>query len=685
MKRLGTLRNPGSDLARLPVGFDLRAISVAEGVRAAIACGSVVMLNEWLAWPPLLYAAIGANMACFCDNGGPIGRRVPVLLSFCVLGALTWCGFGLLRPLGLWVAVPAACLLVFCNSFARIWGLSALTVGNVLTVVMVFALDEPLSRQQALLLAPTFIAGGLWALLLAAVLWRLYPFAPQRAAVAEAWRMLSVLAADQLALARRPGVTPAEWEAHARAHRRAVRDALELAREGVLAAARGRGQVSGRAAEAVMRLEVADQVFGLLIAFSEVLEPAPPPVMAAGVRVLRHMVPLLAVMGRAMGGNRPLDPVRLERAIAACARSAVAEPSLRDLAGALAERLRVAAKLAAPGGYLPGGAVGDGPGMPWRERVLGPLRANLSWESASLRHAVRTMVMAAPALVLTLTWEGTYTHWLTYTVTLTMQPFFGATWQRALERIGGTVAGCLVGGALAVLARTPIELAALMVPLCVVGFAARQVSYGAFIACLTPQIVVLVELVEPGHSSWEIAGMRALFTVAGGLIAVLGCLVLWPSWEPGRLREELGRAVRAHAAYAAALLGAPGGGPDAALERARRQAGLSSNNLEASISRAMQEPLRDKGARVEAAMVVDAALRRLAGRLAAVQHDGGGWRALDPGLRARWAAWLPEALLALAERRPSPPRPEEGGGPEALGRMARQVEVMEGALRRAWG
>ncbi len=221
-------------------------------------------------------------------------------------------------------------------------------------------------------------------------------------------------------------------------------------------------------------------------------------------------------------------------------------------------------------------------------------------------------------------------------------------------------------------AHTPLALAALMFPLCVVGFAARQVSYGAYIACLTPQIVVLVELVEPGHSSLEVAAMRTLFTLVGGLIAVAGSLLLWPSWEPDRLPDEMLRAVLAHARYARVALGEASA---MAIAEARRAAGLASNNLEAAIGRALQEPRRRHRDRVEAAMVVDAALRRLSGRLIALQHGA------EAGTRDGWAGWIGDALEAVAARRASPPRP--AGGSESLLRIARQIELVEGALRRS--
>ncbi|MEX7369198.1 hypothetical protein AB2C81_32775, partial [Pseudomonas aeruginosa] len=69
---------------------------------------------------------------------------------------------------------------------------------------------------------------------------------------------------------------------------------------------------------------------------------------------------------------------------------------------------------------------------------------------------------------------------------------------------------------------------------------------------LTPLIVLLIEVITPGHSSWEVVGMRALFTILGGLIAVVSCLLLWPIWEPDQVRKELRRALASHAAFAEA-------------------------------------------------------------------------------------------------------------------------------------
>ena len=114
-------RGPDADLGHLPISLDLRALSIAEGIRAALSVAVLVAANEWLRLPALNEAALAALLTCLCDAGGPVRRRVPALLMFAVLGAALTTGLGALRPLGLPVVVPLACIVIFCTSFARVW------------------------------------------------------------------------------------------------------------------------------------------------------------------------------------------------------------------------------------------------------------------------------------------------------------------------------------------------------------------------------------------------------------------------------------------------------------------------------------------------------------------------------------------------------------------------------------
>ncbi|TNC16059.1 FUSC family protein [Methylobacterium terricola] len=686
--RRGTLREPGPDLARLPVAPDLTGINIAEGLRAAVAFASIVLLDLWLHWPPLLIMALAANLTCFCDIGGPIRPRLRALLAFAGLGGLFWGAFGVMEGHGPALVLPVALVVIFGCTFARVWGVPAQTVGNVLVVVLCLALDRALSVEQALVVTGMFWAGGLWAAFLTLVVWRLHPYRPAHAAIGGVWRGLSRLARDLRRLSTDPDSASlhdtglAVWEAHARGHRRAVRDAIEAARTLVLDLARSRARLSERNARALIRLEAAEQLFGVMIALSDYLERATPAQRAEAARLLRLLPPMLKILSRAIRRDRPVDLRRIERALARAKPAPDADPAFRRMAGRILDRVRIGAKLSGPEDLAGSGGLAGAPAPPWRETVLQPLRANLTWSSANLRHAVRATVVAVPALAVTFWWPGPFTHWLTITVVLTMQPFYAATWQRALERIGGTVLGGVIGAVLAFYATSPVILALMMVPLSVIGFAARGVSYGTFIACLTPLIVVLVELVEPGHSSWEIVGMRALFTVLGGVVAVLAGLLLWPLWEPGRVRDALRTALQTHARYAEAVVAERlGEGPVAAAETAARAAGLASNNLEAALSRALQEPRRRGHSRIEAAMVADATLRRMAGRLAILRHEPEPAETEAVTWRA-WREWLAGALAATASGDRLPPKPE-GAESAAFGRIAAQVELLAATLKRA--
>jgi uncharacterized membrane protein YccC len=504
--------------------------------------------------------------------------------------------------------------------------------------------------------------------------------------VAEVFRRMGVLAGDLSGLITAAPTLPAQvseaWADHARGHRRHVRDALEVARTLVLDTVRARGPTSARSNQTLIQVEAADQVFGGLIALSDVLEFAGPATRATAARLLHTLRLLLAVIADDTGADLPSDDAgrraMVERLLDILAGVGRTDAALAGVAAALVDRLRIAALLTTPAGLLPAGQPGT---SGWRDRVIRPLRANLTWSSASFRHASRAAVIAGPALVITLSSGNAYAHWLTITLVLTLQPFFALTWQKAIERIIGTVLGGVVAAGLGLMVVSPLATAAVLFPLAVTAFAVRYVSFGLFMACMTPLVVLLSELGRPGESELLIAGMRALYTMLGGTLAVLGCAVLWPSWEPDRLAQELLKALDAHAAYAdtelSVLLGEQ---PAVALDAVRRAAGVASNNLEASLARALQEPRRSARIGLESAMVIDAALRRLAGRLSSFQHDPAS--VPDAAELAAWRDWLKLAFQALAAGTMLPPGQPEHEPGSAMARIARQIELMDGAMRR---
>jgi uncharacterized membrane protein YccC len=614
-----------------------------------------------------------------------------VLLSFTFIGAVVTAGFGLVRELGPAYALPLGVFGLFCSSFVRIYGQAPQQLGVLLSTVQILALDrgDP-SVIQAGIVGLSFIGGGLWATLLTLVIWRIYPFLPARKALSACFRTLAELVADLHGLVRAPATTDADWDAHARIHRRAARDAIEAARTVIMDTLRARGAASARAAQGVIRMETADQLFGALIALSDLLERGSAAERQAAERILRRMRPVLLTLARAVMTEDMATHWRIDRAIDAIAADKRLFPPGSPVIAVIdriAERLRIAHTVVLPANRTvnlgPSGLGLSGQSLPLWQQVIRPLRANLNWQSPALRHALRCAVTAALPLAYTMIWFAPYDHWLTITVVATMQPYYSLTYTRALERIVGTALGGVVAAAVGLVCTTPVAIAVAMFPLSMLALSVRAVSFGLFMAALTPLIVLLVETGSPDTGEWRIAAIRAALTTLGGVIAVAAGFLLWPSRERELVAAEVRNAIAAHGAYAEAdfsvLLKEA---PTSALGQARRAAGVATNALEALITRALLDPTRKNPEKLEAAMVVDAALRRCAGRLTTLRYDPATAKNLGPENLRIWRDWIAGSLRLLASGQTDlPPRPE-GAETESLARLARQIELMAGAVGR---
>jgi hypothetical protein len=166
---------------------------------------------------------------------------------------------------------------------------------------------------------------------------------------------------------------------------------------------------------------------------------------------------------------------------------------------------------------------------------------------------------------------------------------------------------------------------------------------------------------------------------------------------------EVRKAIAAHAASADAtfddLLHAKASG---AADAARRQAGIASNALESALSHSLLEPRLVTSRHLNAALTIDAALRRIAGRLAVIRFlraedaTNGGTAVTVPDLEA-WRTWIRQSLGLILGDRPDgaegfrlPPRPPlraaaDDPVADGLTRIARQIEMIAGAMPKLEG
>jgi uncharacterized membrane protein YccC len=277
------------------------------------------------------------------------------------------------------------------------------------------------------------------------------------------------------------------------------------------------------------------------------------------------------------------------------------------------------------------------------------------------------------------------------------------TWRRTFDRIAGSVLGGLIAAWLMQRVHAPREMALLLFPLSVVAFALRSVNYALFMLCMTPLVVLIAELFQTGGiGDAHLASLRALDSVLGGLLGLAASFLLWPNWETPQLPRQIAEAVRAHRDYLLLVLGGKPGTGDQDIGAARRQAGLGSNNAEASLQRVLSETRLLSRSDAEPALIVLACLRRMGGAIVTLsllpQFAAG---AAPPHRFDALRRWADDCLSDLAQaleqqRAPAawPPPPgdiaENPGAPPAeaimrreLLRLQRQFQVLHEAARRA--
>ncbi|MDB5975877.1 MAG: hypothetical protein JWR07_2637, partial [Nevskia sp.] len=212
----------------------------------------------------------------------------------------------------------------------------------------------------------------------------------------------------------------------------------------------------------------------------------------------------------------------------------------------------------------------------------------------------------------------------------------------------------------------------------VFAFTLRTVNYALFMLCMTPLVVLIAELFQTGGiGDAQLASLRALDSFLGGLLGLLASFLLWPSWEAPQLLRQTAAAVRAHRDYLLVVLGGKPDAKDQDIGAARRQAGLTSNNAEASLQRVLSETRLLNRADAEPTLIMLACLRRMAGAIVTLsllpQFTAGA--PPQPGLAAirRWADDALSDLAQALERRHAPA--ELPAPPELLAKASRKVDA----------
>ena len=707
------------------VGGVLRRLQWMRGLRAGVAVAAAMIVCRMLG-KPMGWAALGGFEAILVDNGGPYRSRLQTLAAVLAGGALA-CVVGALASTPLVLAVVVTAAFCFAITFARVVS-QPIASTSVIVIVLYFAGfgGSEHTLRGAMGNALAYVLGGAWTAVLSLGLWPVDPFRPARRAVADCYDVLANFTAGV------QWTEPSSAERQAQRMRthelqRTMRLSMETARAALESTAARTTARTVRARNLTVLLETADILFAETIRWVELLEGAGDAGSQAAL-----MDSLAWVSGAERAVSRGLEQRPADGGAAFAPEGSYSLEHIRRRVEAIRARDEAGSTLTGTGvlQYLAAdekdvlqnieiafeavravwsgsevgasGAVERWKGLAQRSPAAGAgasgldaVRANWTFESLMMRHALRMAVVGGVDVLLMYRLHLSHGVWLAMTSLIVLQPHGSGTLLKLAQRVGGTIGGGFLAALLAAEIHTEAGVIVVITVTSVLTLATYAVDYGWYSFFLTPTFVLLS---LPHLNDWHFAGVRILTTVVGAVVALTAMWLLWPEREAMQLGQLLGRGAAADAAYVRAMLRfwTVAAGDRAAADRelmapARRRCGLSINDAEEALDRLMQEPsfgLRSSSGKdlKTTALTFVTYLRRLtrsvttlggldAGDASAVKRV----EAVAMRLEAVSAVLLDGRALAVAEDKAVPAESNGGIAEELVRRMERQAGVMERA------
>jgi len=609
-------------------------VSRAAAVRAALAIGlpsaAGLALDQSAA---AALVALGALPSITGDNGGPYRNRAVSIgctvlggmLGY-VLGALLY-GQGWAGGVAMIALVLAASLIGTLNNIAAVATLQFATY-----VIVGSSLPTALPPWMPALLVG---AGGLFGLALTLAGWIVHPTAPERAAVALAYRKLAAMYA-------------AIGTSRTMMARRDMETAMASAYDAVLAARRRAAGPSPRLSRLAAQLQACTPLSNAALALARAGRVLP----AECARAMNR------IADRIENGAPPAPQAEI------AALRAAGMPQLADALAHIGPQL--AGEASAPAAAAEASMPAPAPRTSWRALLRiyrpGPVAA---------RYLGRLALCLVAAEAVALTGLLPRSYWVPLVVVVVFKPNFGSVFARALQSCAGSVAGVAISATVMALDRSGVvSLAALTALAALLPWSIRR-NYGLFSAILLPILMLLIGALQPG--SWPIALARFIDVLAAASIVIVVGYLPWMRLERHNLDHAVAAAMQTLAAYLNASY------QDRAASRLalRAQTYARLSDLRIALQRALSEP-RPVSRRALAWWPVEVELERVANTLSDTLPPAPD-AAPAPSDVARLAGALQEMAQAVEQGRPVPAGPAPVSA-AALREAAARIEAVRAAL-----
>ena len=605
-------------------------IAFVWALRGTIATGLPLVALPALGMGALSnFVVIGALNTSMVDVGGSYRSRLTAMILNTVLSPIALLLGSCSRDSWLTSAVLMF-VIAFASGLVRALGPAGISLG--LTVGLTFLVGIGVHDRGggAIEWATLYIAGGAWTILIALAFWRLRPYRRLEQEAAAAWEEAAALVATARAFVgpRRSVVRRRRQERLTAKRHQLLREAVEKALSSLGYA---RGQISGADAMAqfLILLRAASRIGAAAVTLSELPVQTDCHEQAAAVRARRLAAAeelekaCRAVAAALLAGRGGVSLETMQSRVTDLT-SLMGETAGEVLAYAQAMRHLESAGEAIDvlfGGGRAHSGLHLGVSRPWPlADALAALRAHFTFRSAIFRHALR-VASAAAAATATVHLQFAHGIWVPMATLIVLQPEFGGTFDRALQRTAGTVAGAVLAGLLLATLNGTAVFEPLIIMLLFAAFFVLRRRYGLGVAFLTPLVILI--LATANTSPWWDTFERVVDTILGAALGLGAGYLLWPQWERERLPGLLARALRANRAYMASVLKGLGETvPPPELGQLRRTTEIETGNAEAAFQRLLTEPRKHRG-RMAQAFAMITYLQRLERHLIALAEQIG--------------------------------------------------------------
>lgn len=220
------------------------------------------------------------------------------------------------------------------------------------------------------------------------------------------------------------------------------------------------------------------------------------------------------------------------------------------------------------------------------------VRNLVSFNSEQFKYALRVSLGLCLAVFIFQFFRIDHGYWIALTMIIVIQPYYGATRKKGLERIVGTLGGVILGGVIMLLPipRQSFVILLLIDSFFVAYFLRNNYKVGVFF--VTIMMVILMQLSQAG--SLELIGWRIVSTLIGAVLAVLAGYLFWPVWEKERFPALMSGALKQIKAYLKQVLHYYQREPNSTESwfPNRRMTEAANNTVFASVQRMYEEPKR---------------------------------------------------------------------------------------------